>query len=87
MESQTCDSLPRVPDQWMEIVKAQVAELWPVMEVPHIRGGGGGAGGGVMLPALSKNCFKHPEPNKGLMARWKAAFALRYKTIGDLKKN
>jgi len=40
MESQTYDSLPRVPDQWMEIVKAQVVELWPVSEVPCIRGGG-----------------------------------------------
>jgi len=32
MESQTYDSLPRVPDQWMEIVKAQVVELWPVCQ-------------------------------------------------------
>jgi len=43
MESQTYDSLPRVPDQWMEIVKAQVVELWPVIKVSRIRGGGGGA--------------------------------------------
>jgi len=50
MESQTYDSPPRVPDQWMEIVKAQVVELWPVIEVPRIRGSGGGAAGGGMLP-------------------------------------
>ena len=75
MESQTYDSLPRVPDQWMEIVKAQVAELWPVIKVPRIHGGGGGAGGGGMLPALSKNKWKHPNPNRGLMTCWKAAAA------------
>jgi len=85
MESQTYDSLPRVPDQWMEIVKAQVVELWPVIEVPRIRGGGGGAAGGGMLPALSKNKWKHPNPNCDLMTRWKAAAAQGYKTIGDLK--
>jgi len=85
MESQTYDSLPRVPDQWMEIVKAQVAELWPVIEVPCIRGGRGGAGGGGMLPVLSKNKWKHPNPNHGLMTHWKAAFAHSYKNIGDLK--
>jgi len=62
----------------MEIVKAQVVELWPVMEVPRIRGGGGGAGGGGMLPALSKNKWKHPNPNKGLLPPWKAAFSLGY---------
>jgi len=84
MESQTYDSLPRVPDQWMEIVKAQVAELWPVIEVPCIRGGGGGAGGGGMLP-ISKNKWKHPNPNRGLLTCWKAAFTKGYKTIGDLK--
>jgi len=84
MESQTYDSLPRVPDQWMEIVKAQVVELWPVIEVPRIRGGGGGAGGRGMLP-ISKNKWKHPNPNPGLLTCWKAAFAKGYKTIGDLK--
>jgi len=87
MESQTYDSLPRVPDQWMEIVKAQVAELWPVIEVPRIRGGGGGGGasGGGMLPVLSKHKWKHPDPNRGLLTCWKAALAKGYKTIGDLK--
>jgi len=80
MESQTYDSLPRVPDQWMEIVKAQVAELWPVIKVPRIHGGGGGAGGGGMLPALSKNKWKHPNPNRGLLTCWKAAFAKGYCT-------
>jgi len=85
MESQTYDSLPRVPDQWMEIVKAQIAELWPVVEVPRIRGGGGGAGGGDMLPVLSKNKWKHPNPNRGLLTCWKAAFAKGYKSIRDLK--
>ena len=84
MESQTYDSLPRVPDQWTEIVKAQVVELWPVIEVPRIRGGGRGAGGGDMLP-MPKNKWKHPNPNRGLLTRWKAAFAKGYKTIGDLK--
>jgi len=84
MEPQTYDSLPRVPDQWMEIVKAQVVELWPVIAVPCIRGGGGGAGGGGMLP-ISKNKWKHPNPNRGLLTRWKAAFAKGYKNIGDLK--
>jgi len=79
MESQTYDSLPRVPNQWMENVKAQVAELWPVIEVPCTHGGGG------MLPALSKNKWKHPNPNRGLMTRWKAAFAQGYKNIRDLK--
>jgi len=84
MESQTYDSLPRVPKKWMEIVKAQVAELWPVIKVPGIRGGGGGAGGVDMLP-ISKNKWKHPNPNRGLLTCWKAAFAKGYKTIGDLK--
>jgi len=84
MESQTYDSLPRVPDQWMDIVKAQVAQLWPVVDVPHIRGGGGGAGGGGMLP-VSKNKWQHPNPNFGLLTRWKTGFAKGYKTIGDLK--
>jgi len=87
MESQTYDSLPRVPDQWMDIVKSQVAELWPATEAARIRGGGGGAGGGGMLPTPSKNKWKHPNPNKGLLTRWKAAFGLGYKTIGDLKKH
>jgi len=64
----------------MEIIKAPVAKLWPVMEVPRIRGGGGGAGGSGMLPALSKNKWKHPNPNRGLLTRWKAAFAKGYKT-------
>jgi len=40
-----------------------------------------------MLPTPSKNKWKHPNPNKGLLARWKAAFSLGYKTIGDLKKH
>jgi len=83
MESQTYDSLPKVTDQWMEIVKAQVVELWPVIEVPCIRGGGGGAGGGGM-PPLTKNKWKHPTPNRGLLTCWKAAFAKGYKTIRDL---
>jgi len=64
MESQTYDSLPRVPNQWMEIVKAQVVELWPVIKVPRIRGGGGGAGGGGMLPALAPQ--SQPWPHDSL---------------------
>jgi len=84
MESQDYDNLPRVPGQWMEIIKAQVVELWPVIEVPRIHGDGGGAGGGGMLP-ISKNKWKHPNPNRGLLTCWKAAFAKGYKTIGDLK--
>jgi len=59
---ETYDSLPRVPDQWMEIVKAQVVELWPVIEVSRIRGGGGGAGGGDMLPAPSRTRGSTPIP-------------------------
>ena len=83
LESQTYDSLPRVPDQWMETVKTQVAELWPVVHAPEaqrIRGGGGGAGGGG-IPGLSPNKVKHQNPDRALMKRWKDN---GYGMIGDL---
>ena len=39
-----------------------------------------------MLPALSKNKVKHPNPNRGLCTRFKAAVSIGVKAIADLKK-
>ena len=36
-------------------------------------------------PCSVQEQAKHPNPNRGLLTRWKAAFAKGYKTIGDLK--
>ena len=43
--------------------------------------------GGGMLPAISKNKGKHPNPNQELITCFKSALTMGYKAIADLKKN
>ena len=77
---QSYDSLPRVPDFWMDIIKTQLPELYPAAAPERIRGGG--PSDSDSPGAASSNRFVLTNPNRKLMQRWQAS-GLR--TVGALK--
>jgi len=81
MRMQSYDSLPRVPDTWMEALKAQLPSVFQP-NTDRLRGGGGSNTRDAATPSTSSNVATNSNPDSGLLARW-AASGLR--TVADLK--
>ena len=66
LRMQAYDSLPRVPDTWMEALKVQVPSLFDEPEISRIRGGGDTGG----QSTKSKTSVVNSKCNPALKRRW-----------------